>query len=185
MPNRGRKVKTGIMVDANAQDEEAALVADLFEQYHGPIFAYLYRLVNDREWAHDLTQDVFLQVFRQKQQLHALRNERAWIYRVASNLAFNALKRQRRFTWLPWRSDDNAYAQTADTTEAIGEKAAVEQALNKLPPNYRAPLLLYSRYSFSVREIAVALDISNGAVKNRLYRAREMFRQVYDSGDDQ
>jgi RNA polymerase sigma-70 factor (ECF subfamily) len=178
-------MKTGIMVEANAQDEEAALVADLFEQYHSVIFAYLYRLLNDREWANDLTQDVFLQVFRQKQQLQLLRNERAWIYRIASNLAFNALKRQRRFTWLPWRSQDSPYARTADSTDNVAERAAIEQALSELPPNYLAPLLLYSRYGFSVREVALALDISEGAVKNRLYRAREMFRQVYDSGDDQ
>lgn len=178
-------MKTGIMVETNIQDEEKTLVADLFEQYHEAIFAYLYRLLNDREWAHDLTQDVFLQVFRHKQAIQSLNNERAWLYRIASNLAFNALKRQRRFTWLPWHQEDSYRVQKTGPAEQVGERAAVEAALNKLSPNYRAPLLLYSRYGFSIREVAVAMDLSEGAVKNRLYRAREMFRQVYDSGEDQ
>ncbi len=178
-------MKTGIMVETNVQDEETTLVAELFELYHESIFAYLYRLLNDKEWAHDLTQDVFLQVFRHKHTLQTVHNERAWIYRIASNLAFNALKRQRRFTWLPWHREDSRHIQEAGPAEQIGERAAVEAALDRLPPNYRAPLLLYSRYGFTVREVAVAMDISEGAVKNRLYRAREMFRQLYDSGDDQ
>ena len=107
MPIRGRKVKTGIIVEADVRDEEAALVADLFEQYHEAIFAYLFRLLNDREGAHDLTQDVFLQVFRHRETLQSLQNERAWIYRIASNLAFNALKRRNRFTWLPWHREES------------------------------------------------------------------------------
>jgi RNA polymerase sigma-70 factor (ECF subfamily) len=183
MPIRGGKVKTGIMAEANVQEEEKALVAELFEQYHEAIFAYLYRLMNDREWAHDLTQDVFLQLFHHRQSLRSLQNERAWIYRVATNLAFNVLKRRKRFTWLPWQQEDGAHVQTAGPAESVGERAAVEAALAQLPPNYRAPLLLYSRYGFSVREVALALEISEGAVKNRLYRAREMFRQHYDGGD--
>jgi RNA polymerase sigma-70 factor (ECF subfamily) len=159
---------------------EAATVATLFEQYHSAIFAYLFRLLNDRERAHDLTQDVFLQLFRHRAKLADVANERAWLYRIATNLAFNALKREQRFAWLPWRHEDTFHWQEAGPETQVGEAAAVAQALHHLPPNYRAPLLLYSRYDFTVREIAMMLDISEGAVKNRLWRAREMFRQVYE-----
>jgi RNA polymerase sigma-70 factor (ECF subfamily) len=48
-----------------------------------------------------------------------------------------------------------------------------------LPVRYRAPLLLYSHYGFSVREVAEVLEISEGAVKTRLHRAREAFRRLY------
>lgn len=183
MPIRGRKVKAGVMVEANVRDDETALVADLFERYHEAIFAYLYRLLSDREWAHDLTQDVFLQVFRHRQEIRSLQNERAWVYRIASNLAFNSLKRQRRFTWLPWHQEDALHVRATSPAEQVGERAAVEAALEQLPSNYRAPLLLYSRYNFTVREVALTLEISEGAVKNRLYRAREMFRQAYEGNE--
>jgi len=170
-------------VSAELHPDTRSLVVDLFEQYHTAIFAYLYRLVGDREWAHDLTQETFLRLFHARGRLPQVKNRRAWIYRIASNLAFNALKRQRRFAWLPWRNTDVAHLMAPDPTEASDQNLAVERALAQLPPGYRAPLLLHSHYGFSVQEVAQALNISQGAVKTRLYRAREMFRQVYEGED--
>ncbi len=162
-----------------AHDEQTSLVGDLFEQHHAAIFAYLYRLVDDAQWAHDLTQETFLQVLRARQRLPAVRNQRAWVYRIATNVSLNALKRRRRFAWLPWSQTRLHAPDTAGQSE---QRMAIEQALAELPPHYRAPLLLYSHYGFSVREVAEALDIQPGAVKTRLYRAREMFRQSYNRG---
>jgi RNA polymerase sigma-70 factor (ECF subfamily) len=167
----------------SARHEPEALVADLFEQYQAPVFAYLYRLVGDREWAHDLSQETFLQLFRNRHRLPEVENRRAWVYRIATNLALNALKRSRRFAWLPWRQADDLQMHAPDPAERVDEHAALERALAELPADYRAPLLLYSHYGFSVREVARALDVSEGAVKTRLFRAREMFRQAYERGD--
>lgn len=168
---------------AEVHQELRDLVADLFEQYHIPVFAYLYRLVGDREWAHDLSQETFLRLFRARHRLPQVENQRAWVYRIATNVAFNALKRQRRFTWLPWRKADASHLTGPDPTEQTDRRLAVEQALAELPPHYRSPLLLHSHYGFSVREVAEALDISQEAVKTRLYRAREMFRRAYERGN--
>jgi RNA polymerase sigma-70 factor (ECF subfamily) len=161
-----------------------ALVADLFEQHHPAVFAYLYRLVSDREWAHDLSQETFLRLFRARQRLPQVENRRAWIYRIATNVALNALKRRRRFAWLPWRQSDTRHLTAPDPLEPAGQRLAVEHALAQLLPHYRAPLILHSHYGLSVREIAEALGISQSAVKTRLYRAREMFRQVYERDND-
>jgi RNA polymerase sigma-70 factor (ECF subfamily) len=171
------------LADTEAHLDSTSLVVVLFEQYHAAVFAYLYRLVGDREWAHDLTQETFLRLFHARSRLPQVKNRRAWIYRIATNLAFNALKRQRRFAWLPWRSTDAAHLIAPDPTEESERSLAVERALAQLPPGYRAPLLLHSHYGFSVQEVAQALNISQGAVKTRLYRAREMFRQVYEGED--
>jgi RNA polymerase sigma-70 factor (ECF subfamily) len=170
--------------DVKDQPALADLVAGMFEQYHTAIFAYLYRLVSDREWAHDLTQETFLRLFRTRHRLPQVENRRAWVYRIATNLAFNALKRRQRFTWLPWRNADAAHLTGPDPSEQADRRVVVEQALAELPPQYRAPLLLHSHYGFSVCETAKALGISEGAVKTRLYRAREMFRQVYEREDE-
>lgn len=162
--------------------ETAGDVASLFEEYHEAIFAYLYRLLDDAQWAHDLTQEAFLRLYQTRARLSAVENERAWIYRIASNLAFNALKRRRRFTWLPWREGDGApepALQEDDPAGRVREQAHVAHALSALSPTYRAPLLLYAHYDFSVREVAEALEISESAVKTRLFRAREMFREAY------
>jgi RNA polymerase sigma-70 factor (ECF subfamily) len=168
------------MAGTEAHLDSTSLVVVLFEQYHTAVFAYLVRLLDDREWAHDLTQETFLRLFRARNRLPKVENHRAWVYRIATNLAFNALKRHRRFAWLPWRGTDVAHLSVPDPTEEFDRSLTVERALAQLPPAYRAPLLLYSHYGFSVGEVAQALNISKGAVKTRLYRARKMFRQVYD-----
>jgi RNA polymerase sigma-70 factor (ECF subfamily) len=155
------------------------LIAELFKNYHQPIFAYLYRLVNDWELAHDLTQETFLQLLRTADQLPSIENPRAWIYRIATNLAFNTLKRRQRFAWLPWRQLDEQHMLTEDPARQIHQWDEVAQALATLPAKYRAPLLLYSYDGLNVREVATALNLSEGAVKTRLHRAREMFRQAY------
>ncbi len=172
--------EAGAETRAQPHDELTTLVADLFEQYHAAIFAYLYRLVNDREWAHDLTQETFLRVFQTRQRLPQVENLRAWVYRIATNTAHNALKRHRRFAWLPWHQTD---LSKPDTAEQSDRRIAIEQALAELPPHYRVPLLLYSHHGFSVREVAETLDIKQGAVKTRLYRAREMFRKTFERGN--
>lgn len=178
-----RSHHTDSFAKAEVHPDTRSLVVVLFEQYHTAIFAYMYRLVGDREWAHDLTQETFLRLFHTRHRLPQVENRRAWIYRIATNLALNALKRHRRFAWLPWRSAGVAHLTEPDPTEDTDRSLAVEQALAELPPGYRAPLLLHSHYGFSVQEVAQALNISKGAVKTRLYRAREMFRQVYQGED--
>jgi RNA polymerase sigma-70 factor (ECF subfamily) len=172
------------MVGAEPCENLTDLVADLFEQHHAAVFAYLYRLVGDREWAHDLSQETFLRLLRARHRLPQVDNRRAWVYRIATNLAFSALKRQHRFAWLPWHSGDRLPLAGPDPSEPAHQHIAVERALAQLPPQYRAPLLLHSHYGFSVREVAEALGIREGAVKTRLHRAREMFRQVYGGGNE-
>ncbi len=167
--------------EAKALDTTTQQVAALFEEYHRPLFAYLYRLVNDWELAHDLTQETFLRLLRAAEQLPTIENPRAWVYRIATNLAINALKRRRRFTWLPWRQVEKRHLTTEDPSWQMHEQDEVARVLATLPPEYRAPLLLYSYDGLSVREVATVLNLSEGAVKTRLYRAREMFRRAYET----
>jgi len=168
-----------IMAEAGTGDNLGNLVGGLFEEHRSAVFAYVYRLVGNREWAEELTQAAFLRVYDARARLPEVRNRRAWIYRIATNTAFNALKRWRRFLWLPWHEADVAPLGRSDSAEQVEGQTLVEQALLALAPKYRAPLLLYSHYGFSVGEVAEALGIGEGAVKMRLSRAREMFRGAY------
>lgn len=102
-----------------------------------------------------------------------MENRRAWIYRIASNLTFNTLKRRNRFAWLPWRSADSQQRAAPDIAGQVATKTAVEAALAELPSTYRAPLLLYHHYGLRVRDVAEVLDISEAAVKTWLHRARK------------
>lgn len=155
---------------------------ELFERYHGEVYAYLCRMLRDRQWAEDLAQETFLRALRARRQWAELENPRAWLYRIATNLALNALKRRRRFVWLPWRAADGRSGQGCPA-EALHQRDMVEGALAALPADLRAPLLLYAHHGLSVAEVAEALGLSRSAVKMRLYRAREAFRLAYERGE--
>jgi RNA polymerase sigma-70 factor, ECF subfamily len=165
-----------LVTDATSQDEPGALVAQLFEEHYRRVFAYLARMVCDAALAEDLTQQAFLQVYLARSRLPGIENRRAWVYRVATNLALTALRRRGRFAWLPWRVVD---VHVPDSAGDIHEWDAVERALAAVPADFRAPLLLYSHYGLHVIEIAEALNIPAGTVKSRLHRARAMFLAEY------
>ncbi len=161
-------------------DDLTGTVIRLFEQYHVPVFNYVRQLTGDREWAHDLTQEAFLRLYQGRQRLPQVKNQRAWLYRIASNVTFSALKKRRRFRWLPWHDDADPRLHAADPAPGIDRRNAIEQALMKLKPIYRSVLILYGQYEFSIRELAETLGISESNAKVRLHRARKMFQAAYD-----
>lgn len=174
-------MRANTMPQSLSDEDLTALVVDLYEAYYSPLFAYVYQLVGDAAWAHDLVQETFLRLYRERGKLAAVENRRAWIYRIAGNVAFSALRRRRGRIRLPWQKIENLTHAAPDPTATMGEQQVdVEQALAALPAHYRAPLLLFGSYGLSVREVAQALEISETAVTTRLYRARKLFREAYD-----
>ncbi len=172
-----------MIADVDARGAGLGPAAHLFERHHREVYAYLCRLVRDRAWAEDLVQETFLHALAARRGLAEVQNPRAWLYRIATNLALKGLKRRRRFAWLPWGAADRYHANAPDNASEVAGRGAVEEALAALPPDYRAPLLLYAHYGLSVAEVAEALNLSQGAVKMRLCRGREMFREAYERGN--
>jgi len=159
-----------------ARGGDAAAFGEIFERYHHRIVNYLYGLVRDRELANDLAQDSFLKAYRALPRTGDDLRLAPWLYRIAGNTAFSALRRRRLIRWLPLLGDA-IVVESADGH--VAEAEAVQRALAQLPAKYAAPLLLHSHEGRSCGEIAAILDISPGAVKTRLFRAREAFRAVY------
>jgi RNA polymerase sigma-70 factor (ECF subfamily) len=158
-------------------DDNTRLVGDLYDEHVGPIFNYVLRLVNERDLAEELTQETFARVLAARERLPYVTNRRAWVYRIATNTCFRTLQRRKRFAWIPWfaqASDDGK-----DLAEEVSQRNVVREALQSLPPEYRAPLLLYLHDGLALTEVAEIMGISEGAVKTRIYRAREMFRRAY------
>lgn len=158
------------------------LVSRLIEQHKSAVFAYIRRLTADTGLAEDLTQETFLRVFEARTRLNQVTNQKAWMFRVATNTTFSALRRRKLHVWLPWEAVDRIATHNQDVSERVGLEDAIERALVSLTPKYRAPLLLFSHYGFRVAEIAQILGISEGAVKTRIYRAKEMFQKAYARG---
>jgi len=124
-----------------------------------------------------LAQETFVRAYLALEQGAQWDRPCAWLYRVASHLAINDHRRRTLIRWLPlWDVD----AETTPGVEvAVAEQLAVREALAALPPRYRILLVLYTAEGYSVAEVADILELSVGAVKVRLYRAREKFRREY------
>jgi RNA polymerase sigma-70 factor (ECF subfamily) len=154
---------------------------EIYDKYKTPIYNYVYHLVGDREQADDLTQDTFLKVFRALPKMDANLKLSAWLYRIATNTAYDALRRRKIIAWLPWQELDHepADVESADPQEIYGTTELVRAALHRMPQHYRSALLLYMQEGFSYSEIAYTLNIAESGVKMYLSRARQSFREHY------
>jgi len=160
-----------------------AVFEQLFRDYAQPILSYVNRLVGDSAMAEDLTQQVFVKAYRALPRLAADANRRAWLYRIATNACYDYLRRRRLVGWLPLLERDGLQYPQSNQEKVTGQRDAVQRALAKLTPSDRAVLILYSVQGYSTVDISEMLDISQGAVKTRLFRARERFREAYAEED--
>ena len=189
------------------QSEEAALVEELragseeayawlIAHYHQPIYSLLARTVQDREAAADLTQDVFVKVFRGVGSFHGESSLRTWIYRIALREASN----QRRW-WMRHKQQEVPIEQEmtegnsgtpvllkemlVDPAESPFENAAhsetrarVEAALSQVPEPFRTTLILREIEGFVYEEVAEMQGVNLGTVKSRLVRGRACLKSI-------
>ena len=153
----------------------------IYDEFKTPIHNYIFHLVGNREQAADLTQDTFLKAFKALPRMDANLKLSAWLYRIATNTARDALRRRRLIGFLPWQDLDHepADVESADPQETVGTSELVRAALKRMPKQYRAALVLYIQDGFSYAEIAAALNIAESGVKMYLSRARHSFREHY------
>lgn len=158
----------------------------LFHRHYDRVYGLLFRLVGNRDEAEDLTQEAFIKLYH-----HAFRkrlfqqagqqNVSAWLYRVATNLGYDALKtRQRRWQrdtlLVPDPQGGPGAEQTVTQRE---EQALVRAALARLPQR-QAQLLLLRQMGLSYAECAAACDVAPGSVGTLLARAANAFREAYE-----
>src|SRR2546423_7723535 len=124
-----RAVTIDEMLVARARRGDAAAFGEIFERYHHRIVNYLYGLVHDRELANDLAQDSFLKAYRALPRMGDDLRLAPWLYRIAGNTAFSALRRRRLIRWLPLLNDG---IMTGGMDGGGAEGEAVPPALGKL-----------------------------------------------------
>lgn len=154
-------------------------IENLYQMYQRQILAYLIRMVNDRETAEDLCQETFIKAFRGWAQHNPEASTVAWLYRIATNTAYDYLRRKQRIRFMPLIEAESVVGSASTIESYLDEGEPVHHALAQIPQHYRVPLVLHTCEGRSTQEIADALGCSNSAVKTRLFRARERFRQVY------
>ena len=145
------------------------------------LFRYAYWLCRDRTLAEDLVQETLLRAWRSLDSLREEAAARQWLVTILRN-EFNRELSKRRDTVaiddLPL-PDTRASVGGADT-----DMHDVRQAMWKLAPEYREPLVLQVLLGCTTQEIAETLDLTQGAVLTRLHRARNQLRELLDVGEN-
>lgn len=161
------------------QDGIEQPIEALYAAYAPPILRYLARLTGNHETAEDLTQDTFIKVLRRRRQFATGESVGAWLFRIATNTAYDDLRRHRR------RATTRLTDAHAETLIAASSGLPIEEGdllwtvLGQLPEYYRVPLLLQGYAGYGVSDIAALLGLKKGTVKSRLNRARALFQKRY------
>lgn len=151
----------------------AESVADaefLFAEHQQGVFRYLCRIVGQAETARDLTQEVFLRVSRSTAPDTDPAGRRAWVFKIARNLALNHLRDSRH---------EAAVVELVDAAEPAMQELgmAIRQALAQLADLDRDVFLLRETAGLSYDEISGACELTVEAVRARLRRSREQLRE--------
>jgi len=154
----------------------------LLKKYKRPVFSLVYRMVRQREEAEELASEAFFKAFRALATFDPAKPFSSWIFKIASNLSIDWLRRRKMET--ASLDDADAVWELPDgrpTAEEALERAqtmqVVEEAIGKLAPDYRVVVLLRHHEERSYEEIADILGLPLGTVKIRLFRAREELKK--------
>ena len=181
-PDTGGTMDAGGVPDADLVDGLRAGRRDAFEQlyelYRARIYNLAVRILQSPEDARDITQDVFIKVYRRLpgSRLSDLQLK-PWLYRVAVNACYDHLRTRRIHRDIDIVSDTRAVP--VDTFEQSEMTHLVERTLGDLSERHRTVLVLKDIHGLRHDEIAGILDISRGATETLLFRARESFRSHY------
>ena len=159
---------------ARAGDRRA--MGDLYEAHARRVYTVVRRLVGDDHLAEDLAQEAWVRAF---EKLHLFRGEAAfgtWIYRLATNVALNRLRRSAKRDGVEAAADLPRVVKAPD--EAVVNRRILTVALDQLPPGYRRVLVLHDLEGWTHEEIATSLSCSAGTSKSQLHKARARMRDL-------
>lgn len=168
-----------------AKKGDQAAFAELVDKYSDKIYAYLYRMVGNRDDALDLAQESFLRIYSNLCNFKLGQPFRPWLYRIATNLAIDLLRKRRPMVALdaPLFADEPLRLELADEGPGPEEQheqaelaAYLAQKVAELPANYRSVILLRHGHDLSYQEISEILRVPVSTIKTRLFRAREALR---------
>lgn len=184
--------KDDVLISA-FKDGDTGAFQELVLKYEKRVYNHCMRMVNDEEESYDLTQEVFLKVFRKIKNYEHTYSFYTWLYRITVNSCIDYLRRKKRQVQSISLSanigdDGSQYGKDQDIPDftfvpdvAFANKELDEilrKANDQLSEKLRSIILLKEIEGFSYEEIAEILGCSKGTVKSRLFRARERLKEI-------
>jgi RNA polymerase sigma-70 factor (ECF subfamily) len=161
---------------------------ELVRRYQRPIVGYIFRMLGDYDSSLDVTQEVFIKVYNSLHRYSSDYKFSTWLYRIAHNATIDHIRRNSANTQsIETDCGDGSYQLQIESRDPSPEKererkewkAEIEAVVKRLPTAYRELILLRHSQDLSYDEIAEVTGLPLGTVKNRLFRAREMMREIF------
>ena len=153
----------------------------LLDQYERRIYNMVYHRVGNHEDAQDLTQEIFLAVYKGLPKFRGEASPYTWIYRIALNKINRFLRKKRLMRFLSLEElrpeEENWVVENPHEDPLAPLKRAVLRKVRNLPKPFREALMLHYFDGLSYEEVAEVLGVSVGTVKSRLNRARKILAQ--------
>ena len=163
-----------------AGEGDQAAFLELYDRHREPIFRFAYRLLGEVDIAEDVTHDCFLSLIRKPENFRPDRASlRTYLFAAARNLALKHFRSTGRETGLDDMTEEPQLSPRHEPLRQLLDNelvAEVRRAVFSLPPLQREALILFEYEGLSLNEIAEITDADVGAIKGRLYRARERMK---------
>lgn len=181
VPELDLSVLAGAESDVSFRMDEDAF-RGFYDRTSRQLWAYLFRLTGDRSVADDLLQDTYYRFLRADAPLESDAHRRHYLFRIATNLATDGLRRQR--TRPPATGPDPDLLGTAASDVALNQRLDVAAAMSKLRVKERAMLWLAYGQGASHEEIARVVGVRTGSIKPLLLRARRRMATLLAGADE-
>ena len=159
---------------------DQAAFNELYHRYKGRMYYYFYRMLgNSAEQANDFLQELFMKLIEKPESYNPAYNFSTWLYSIANNMCKNEYRRQS--IRIEYQSAEALIPKLDFLNEpSIEPEQAIEkifQMLEQLGEEHRSAFLLRYREGFSIREVAVILELPEGTVKSRLFYAKKLLAE--------
>jgi RNA polymerase sigma-70 factor, ECF subfamily len=165
----------------SVRDGDVGQLGVLFDRYHGMLFDFFCRMLNNRTAADDLVQDVFFRILKYRRTYRDDSHFTTWMFHIARNARFDHFKKHRAEVLFPEEGFDlpGRGPFPSQQFEKEQETAMLKKAMQKLPDEKRELLILARYQELKYEQIADLLGVDVGTVKVRVHRAVKELREIF------
>lgn len=159
----------------------------IYEEYYETVYMTVHNVLKERTLVHDGIQETFIKIYRHLEKIKGLENKKAWIVTISKNTALDLYRKQKKRNEynvedVYIRNEERNASHIEENHEIEEENRWFMEKMKKLKKEDREIIELKYFQGLSEKEIAKAMDIKEGTVKSRLYRAKEKLKNLLDEG---
>jgi RNA polymerase sigma-70 factor (ECF subfamily) len=174
MQNLGN-IDQNILIRARAGDLEA--FEYILSFYEKAVYNYCLRILKNSQNAKDVTQETFIKVYMHRKEIDPEKNIKTWIFTIATNTTYDFLRSKKRKNEISLDEKNETISGFEAYYPQEGLVSDVDEALDKINPEYKKALLLFYQQGFQYQEIAEMLEMPINTVKTHIGRGKEELKE--------